>query len=180
MASFFKKIKIFIPIILIVLGACTKWKDKTAQDLGLKNKYCNNPAAINYNYGFPGITDSSVCIFPSSPFVGRYKFQDSIFGLSDQMVLGDMHTFEIVSVDTVRFKIVNYCSSAQDIFFKANRYYKADVDSGIALGAWLFCRELDTLRGQLEYNSWDSSLTINWTVNSDTNVTTHKGKAYKY
>lgn len=170
-----------IPLLILILlsfSSCTKWKDKAAPDLGLTNKYCNLPSAINYNQNFPGIEDNSVCVFPSTPFVGRYVFQDSIYDQADVLTIGNTYDFQISVVDSFRFAIQNFCSSGS-LLFKADRYYKATSDSVISPATQLFCRNLDTLSGTLLYRGADSSLYFDWTVVSDTAINFHKGRAYK-
>jgi len=69
---------IIIACLSSILG-CTKWTDtQNASDPRLTQKYCNDPFAVNYNWGFPGIPDNSTCVFPSDVYVGTYVFHDSI------------------------------------------------------------------------------------------------------
>lgn len=164
----------------MALGSCAKWKDKPAQNLGLTNKYCNNPKAINYNWGFPGIEDSTVCVFPSDPFVGTYSYQDSVYWLNGTLDSGYTHlvTFSISKNNFNQFSLNGFCPGS-NFLFTADRYYNAVSDTIIGPGQQFMCRTLDTLTGGLTYNSTDSSLTINFTVVSDTGTTNHKGIAYK-
>lgn len=166
-------------ILLICFSACEKWTDTPAKDLGLTNKYCNIPSAINYNHGFPGIEDNAVCIFPATPFAGLYSFQDSIYDNADQLFLGDLLTLNIAALDSTRFTLQGFCANSNIIHFTANKYYRAITDSIIGQGTQYFCRDLDTLSGNVEYNIADSSLMIELQVVSDTSVITHKGRAYK-
>ncbi len=175
---FYFKSLLFIS--LIAWCSCAKWKDKPAQNLGLTNKYCNNPNAINYNWGFPGVEDSTVCIFPADPFVGSYSYQDSLYlanGILDSSYV-HLITFNINKTNFKQFSLSGFCSSS-NLFFSADRYYNANSDSIIGAGQQLMCRSLDTLTGNLLYRTSDSSMTINFTVVSDTGITYHKGTAYK-
>ena len=128
---------------------------------------------------FPGVEDNSVCIFPSTPFVGQYSFRDSLYNNAEEFFIGDSFNFNIIAVDTFRFKINGFCSNGNQLGFMANRYYRAESDSVLGNGTQLMCRTVDTLSGLLEYRSADSSLYIDWTVVSDTGILKHRGRAYK-
>jgi hypothetical protein len=166
-------------IYIVSFSSCEKWKDKPAKDLGLTNKYCNIPSAINYNHGYPGVEDNSICIFPSSPFVGTYKYQDSIYDIGNELFLGSSREFSISTIDSFRFSVNNFCGNANQVRFTANKYYRAASDSIIGAGTQLMCRDLDTMSGTLEYRASDSSLYLEWKIVSDTGVNTYKGRAYK-
>lgn len=162
-----------------VFSSCEKWKDTPAKDLGLSSRYCNVPAAINYNQGFPGIEDNSTCVYPSTPFLGQYSFRDSIYNNAEELIIGDTFNFTITAIDTVKLSFNNFCLSGNQLRFTANRYYRAVSDSIIGTGFQLMCRTQDTLSGMIEYSILDSSLYIDWTVVSDTGIYKHKGRAYK-
>lgn len=170
----------FLLLLTLISASCQKWEDKPGQDLGLKNHYCNNPIAINYNFGFPGIEDSTVCIFPSDPFVGSYTYRDSLYyPESDTAVAGALLDFSISARNRSQLSLDNFCSSGSKLLFTANRYYRAASDSIIGQGLQTGCRSQDTLSGYLDYRSSDSSLYLEFKVVSDTGITTHKGRAYK-
>src|SRR5579872_3418748 len=74
----------FIVIFFLMLTegvcSCSKYKDtKATADPRLTNPYCNDTNAVNYNWGFPGKPDSTVCFYPTDVFKGIYTFNDSIF-----------------------------------------------------------------------------------------------------
>lgn len=161
------------------LISCEKWQDHPAKDLGLTSRYCNIPSAINYNIGFPGIEDNSVCIFPSTPFVGNYHYRDSIYNNAEELRIGDSLNFDIAVIDSFRLAINHFCSNTNQLKFVANRYYRAESDSILGAGTQKMCRDADTLSGKLEYRPSDSSLYIEWTVLSDTGIYKHRGRAYK-
>jgi hypothetical protein len=165
-------------LLLFFFSACQKWADKPASDLGLKNKYCNIPSAINYNQGFPGIEDNSVCIFPSEPFVGSYTYQDSVYDNNLVFLNSTTYHFNIVAINRTQMRIENFCSSSS-LLFTADRYYRASSDTVIGNGTQLMCRTLDTLGGTLVYKPADSSMYIEWKVISDTATNIHKGIAFK-
>lgn len=164
---------------LVLFGSCQKWVDHPAKNLGLTSKYCNNPAAINYNQGYPGIEDSTVCIFPSEPFVGNYRFRDSIYDDANILSIGDSILFSITKESRTRISCHDFCASGNQLFFTADRYYKANGDSLLFAGAQTMCRTQDTLMGSLLYRPADSSLYIEFKVMSDTGIRTHKGFAFK-
>ena len=164
---------------LPLLSACNKWEDKPAEDLDLPNKYCNNPIAINYNVGFPGIEDNTVCIFPSDPYAGQYTFQDSVYSEDEVAMPGATINFQVNAVSQSGLAIRNFCGNGNELLFTADRYFRAASDSIIGQGTQLMCRSADTLSGTLEYRAYDSSLYIDFKVVSDTGTSTHKGRAYK-
>lgn len=165
--------------VLTGLSSCEKWKDPQPQDLGLTRRYCNLPSAINYNRDFPGIEDNTTCIFPADPFVGNYTFEDSVYidGIEGSIPNGSI-SFSIVKKDSIRFELKDYCSS-RNLAFTANRFYHAGTDTLLTKGVQLYCRDLDTLQGTLDYRGSDSSLFIEFTVKSDTLTAVHRGRAYK-
>ena len=80
----------FSVVVMLCLSsflACTKWADtQKPSDPRLTQKYCNDPFAVNYNWGFPGLPDNSTCIFPSDLYVGTYLFHDSIYSIANVLV----------------------------------------------------------------------------------------------
>lgn len=161
------------------LSSCEKWKDPQPQDLGLTRKYCNIPSAINYNREFPGVEDNTTCIFPSDPFIGNYVYEDSVYidGVEGSIPWGTIH-FSILKKDSTKFELKDYCGS-RNLMFTANRYFHAVTDTLLTKGVQLYCRDLDTLQGTLDYRGSDSSLYIEFTVKSDTLTAVHRGRAYK-
>ncbi|MFA6151101.1 MAG: hypothetical protein WC716_07270 [Chitinophagaceae bacterium] len=164
---------------LLLVTSCEKWKDQPPKDLGLTNKYCNIQQAINYNHGYPGIEDNSTCILPSNPFAGTYAYSDTILIGEDTLFPAPI-TFTIQVKDTFGFAINNFCGNANQLIFKADKYYRASVaDSVVGKGTQLMCRSVDTLSGTVEFRKSDSSLALEFKVLSDTGISTHKGRAYK-
>jgi hypothetical protein len=167
-------------ICLSLFSACQKWEDKPGTDTGLTNRYCNVPAAINYNHNFPGIEDNSVCVFPSGPYIGNYVFTDSVFYPEvDTAVIFPQISFSISKRNDTQVYVNNFCSSGNQLAFSANRYFRAISDTVIGPGTQLMCRSLDTLSGTMEYRPADSSIYLEFMVVSDTGMTTHRGRAYK-
>jgi hypothetical protein len=175
-------LKLITLLFLLVLAgvSCKKWQDKPGEDPGLKTHYCNIPAAVNYNHGFPGIEDNSVCIFPSDPFVGTYRFLDTVIRPEIDTSYPAAITFRIVKITDSAFAFTDFCgSSGRQWTFTANRYYHAITDTVVGPGKQLMCRDADTLSGSLDYRTGDSSLYIIFNVISDTGFAIHQGTAYK-
>src|SRR5690606_20742049 len=84
-------------ITVVSVVACLKPDDlpKAEPPSELANHYCNDPRAENYNRGFPGIPDSSVCVYPVDVFSGQWTMTDSIFRPDS--------TFDAVTVQTISF-----------------------------------------------------------------------------
>jgi hypothetical protein len=164
--------------VVLALVSCQKWKDQKGADPGLTSYYCNDPVAVNYNWGFPGMPDSTVCYYPSDVFTGTFSFVDSVL-LPDNTLSGiQSGMFQITADSREKFTIAGICAGNM-LHFTANRYGLATADTLIANGAGqLMCREQDTLVGQITQSAPDT-LFFNFTVLSDTGTTYHLGTAYK-
>lgn len=178
-----------LPVFLLLafLGACDKWEDPAPGDHPELNKpYCNDPEAVNYNWGFPGKPDNSVCIYPSDVFKGTYSFRDSVYrpdGSFDSLGSLITYTLQIHALTRQKIAITGWCSSPADsIRLTADRFFRATVDTlgGLAQGQTM-CRIQDTLTtGSLTRAiSNDTFVTVDFTVVSDTGVRFHRGTAVK-
>lgn len=178
-----------LPVILFLalLGGCDKWEDPAPGDHpGLNNPYCNDPEAINYNWGFPGRPNDSVCIYPTDVFKGTYSFRDSIYlpdGSFDSLGSLVTYTLQIHPLTRQKMAITGWCPSLTDsIKMTADRFFRASIDTldGLAQGQTM-CRILDTATlGTLARSATnDTFLTIDFTVVSDTGVRFHRGTAVK-
>ena len=183
-------ISILLLICTALFFSCAKWKDPApVNDPRLTNPYCNDPAAVNYNWGFPGKPDSTVCFYPNSLFVGTYTFHDSIY--NDTLFIGaDSFTITISSaafsypLAHTKMLLSGICGGGGGITLTALPGYQATVDTNAGDTATLhqgqiFCRPQDTLSGYINRDRLDSPtvLHIFFQVASDTNVTTHYGSA---
>src|SRR4051812_10618768 len=79
-----------IPVILLLLAlfmACKKDADPSAPRPGALDTtfYCNDPDAVNYNWGFPGTPDNSKCYYPSDIYAGTYSFTDSVYNIDNSL-----------------------------------------------------------------------------------------------
>lgn len=168
---------------VVLVISCKKWKDPAAvNDPRLTNPYCNNPLAVNYNWGFPGKPDSTVCFFPSDIFRGTYIFNDSIFLPDNTYVSFRVDTFSIYAVSENKIALVGFCSSHSDsIKLTGLATYQATVDTVAALlTGQTLCRVVDTVNGTITKDQIDTTvLHVNFSVASDTGVNLHFGNAIK-
>src|SRR6218665_3868599 len=96
-------VNISYTLIFLCISSCKKWVDEKGPDLGLTNKYCNIPDAVNYNWGFPGIADSLVCYYPADVFKGDFILHDSIFGTNDSFISAHSKQLHIEANGKERF-----------------------------------------------------------------------------
>ncbi|MFT4062714.1 MAG: hypothetical protein QM642_10210 [Edaphocola sp.] len=177
-------IAIAAPVILVV--ACTKYKDPDASTgiEGLTNYYCNDSRAVNYNWGFPGIANDSVCVYPVDSFVGTWV-------LADTVTLDGSDTFEVVSrtltitatedSTLTHLAIDGWCGSSYPFYALANKYSKAVTDT-LANGADVqyLCSTNDTIVGTLNKNTGvGTQMKMDFTVNGTSGISYHSGTATK-
>ena len=180
---------ILLTVLLVSTGffACKKWIDPPAtNDPRLTNPYCNNPDAVNYNWGFPGKPDNSICFFPKDLFIGDYSFVDSILVTStnlfvrrDSMVL---HFYSVPGSNS-KISVVGFCGGGDTLKLTAGPSYVATVDTligdSLTNRGQHFCRVQDTVNGTIYNSRLDTLLHVTLQVISDTGTTTHMGKAKK-
>jgi hypothetical protein len=175
------KYKFLIIIIsLITFISCKKYKDPDPfTDPRIVNKYCNTPSAINYNWNFPGIPDSTTCIFPAQIYHGNYFYRDSTFNNAGLFLDEDSFNLTFIQVDTTRLRIVGFCST-DTIRATANRFYKFTIDS-VAKYGQLLCSPTDTISGKGSKFDLSDTTTIKliYQVATDTGIIYHSGTATK-
>lgn len=167
--------------------SCAKWKDPApVDDPRLTNLYCNNPSAVNYNVGFPGKPDNSICFYPSDLFAGTYTFKDSVYlNTTGLFIIADSLELTIGKLDTAKIVVTGFCQSGKQLFLTAGPTYIATMDSLVGDSTTLYqgqllCRTQDTISGTITKDRVDSSLLhITFQVVSDTGITVHIGKARK-
>jgi hypothetical protein len=139
----------FVVFITLILGFafCKKYKDPVNPPINLTNKYCNDPNAVNYNWGFPGIADNSVCFYPNKVFEGNYKMYDSVLQ-NDLYSFVDSFDVSIVSLNDTNMAIVQWCTNGDSVFAKANKNLRLTIDTtqNILIGQ-VFCQSADTING---------------------------------
>lgn len=182
----FKSGLLIVAIIVIVSAvSCLKPEDLPKRQLppGLTGHYCNDPRAVNYNRGFPGIPDSSVCVYPVDAFVGQWTMTDSVFHADS--------TFNTVSVRTVSFvstedsllshlRISGLCDNGMAVLATADKYGQATLDSMDShnAGQWL-CSSADTATGKFYFSfSGQDTMLLQLRV-IGTHAGFHKGMATK-
>lgn len=171
---------VFLVVVFFSFIACKKYKDpKPFTDSRIKNKYCNDPSAINYNWNFPGVPDNNTCIYPAQIFSGNYQFFDTVVNEFGAYQTSDSFAIHIAQIDTVHLQISGFCNVG---FFtaKANRFMKYTLDSIIGNGQ-LYCNNQDTIVGYgIKKDIGDTlSIFINYQLQTDTGVVYHKGVALK-
>jgi len=185
--KYFVFVILFFAISTVVLFSCAKWKDPEPKDLGLTNPYCNDPAAVNYNWGFPGRADNSVCFYPNSLFVGTYMYYDSVY--RDTLFIGADSTIITLSPrdpDPTHSKLNLAGICGLTIWLTALPGYQATVDTLVGdtttmTQGQLYCGAHDTLNGIVSRSRLDSPtlLRMNFIVVTDSVLTTHNGTARK-
>ncbi len=169
-----------------VLLSCAKYTDKKATpDPRLNNPYCNDPTAVNYNWGFPGTPDNTVCFYPTDIFKGVYEYHDSVLlKTTGYFIASDTIEIRITKNSNTKFSISGFCSSGTLLNLTAGVNFYATLDTAIGdtstrVRGQAFCTVGDTVYGSLSKDRLnDSVLYINFEVASDTGVTTvHSGSA---
>lgn len=177
---------------LLFFAACTPWKDSAPpEDPRIKErKYCNDPRALNYNWGFPGLSDSAACIYPADIFAGEYSYTDTIYFADltpDSTLPGKTYTLLLTALSYNKLSVKGFCPTGQEISLTAERTtFQAHIDTTIQASdtTWgygqFLCREADTLTGYITKSRTDSLLlSIQWTVVSDTGIRIHRGTAIR-
>ena len=172
-----------------VFFSCKKWKDPApTTDPRLTNPYCNDPAAVNYNWGFPGKPDNSVCFYAIDLFAGKYIFKDSMYLASGLYVGYDSLVLNIspVAQSHSKMTVTGLCGfSGSVVISMTAASYTATVDTVVGDTTTLhrgqiLCRIQDTLTGTLVKDRIDSTLiTVSFQVANDTGIVMHTGRAIK-
>jgi hypothetical protein len=159
--------------------SCKKYKDPDPIITNkLTNKYCNEPTAVNFNWGFPGVPDNTVCIYPAQVFNGNYMYQDNIIRVTGEIDSITTFPISMAQIDSTKFTISGFCTGTP-INATANRYFKFMIDSTHIWGQKL-CGSTDTMSGGgLKLFISDSIVKFNYTIYTDTGKVVHTGKAKK-
>ena len=169
-----------LAFILLFTGACKKYEDPDPfTDSRIKNKYCNIPSAINYNWDFPGIADNSTCIFPAQIYKGSYLFHDTITNNLGEFISKDSFYITLLQVDSTRLTISGFCGNDQYLA-KATRFFKFTLDSLVGNGQ-VYCNNKDTIAGGGSKIGIQDTTSIQmiYQLQTDTGVVFHKGTAFK-
>lgn len=166
---------------LLCLTACNK-EDKKGEDVTdkLKNKYCNIPGAINYNWNFPGIEDNSICYFATDYYEGTWKLTDSVRLEDSTFVRVDTLYLEFnkIGSDTTNSKmhLRRWCITS-DIWVQVNKYYIGMTDTTQNAEGWqLVCNGRDSLKINFSRNVFDSTI-VDFTIRQFNNDTMYYHQA---
>jgi len=174
---------LFIVVMLCLSSflACTKWVDtQSPVDPRLTQKYCNDPFAVNYNWGFPGVPDNSTCIFPADLYVGTYLFHDSIYSIANILVDTNQIMLRIFKKKIDKVAIWGFYNVADSLFVSVLKNGNGSIDSLQNFPGQNLPTSLDTLSGSCYKYVLDTlRLKINWKINTDTGIYFHKGTAIK-
>lgn len=149
----------------------------------LKNHYCNDPRAINYNWGFPGIPDNTVCIYPVDSFLGQWSLTDSVFHADssfDYLLTGTLNFTATEDSSKTHLKVLGFCNNSSPLFATADKYGYAGIDSmNNETAGQLLCSASDTVTGSFQFlmNTKDT-LRIQLNI-TGANAGYHKGIAHK-
>ncbi len=174
---------------IIVILSCSKYKDPptTGIDDRLDRHYCNDPRAVNYNWGFPGIPDDDICIYPVDSFLGAWIFTDSVSIEGGDSIQVQTKMLQFTSTeDTVltHMAMTGLCGPSA-IYVTANKHGLASVDSlSEMMAGQFFCNETDTLTGTIIFNTDTLAaptgiLLINFSVSSTEGILHHRGTAIR-
>lgn len=178
---------LFLITLSTLVVACSKPKDKKGGDISdqLTSHYCNIPTAVNYNWGFPGIEDNSICIFATEYFEGNWMFIDSIV-TSDSMTsaIDTVYLqFSAVPNDETRtlLDVKGWCNNNETFRIFTDKYFSAKTDTSFnSLGYQILCNANDTIFGTIKKDIFDTTkLAIQLTNYSVNGVSYHKGTASK-
>lgn len=166
-------------------ASCLKADDppRATPNPELKNHYCNDPNAINYNWGFPGIPDNSVCIYPVDSFVGQWTLSDSVFRADSTFNYLDTKILSIQATeDTLHahLQVLGFCNNSMPLLATADKYGNAVTDSMDKEHAGqFFCTPSDTVTGKFKLLMTNKDSMIIQLNISGTNAGYHKGIAQK-
>ncbi len=176
--------RLFIAVCVVLVAlvcACQKQSNKTTNgDPRLTNPYCNDPAAVNYNWGFPGKPDNTICFYPNDLFVGRYVYSDSVLQSDFTHTYTRIDTLVITSSSHTALLLTGFCAPGDTLHLTAGLAFSATLDTTIGTGQPL-CRPVDTVSGTLTRNLADTMpyVHVYFTVVADTGTTYHIGLAVK-
>lgn len=175
---------------LIGMTACKKYEDNPAGDNDFKSRYCNDPLAVNYNWGFPGKPDNGLCVYPRDLFEGTYILEDSILyeDFTIERVVTRKMVISAIDYNHLNITIDSFCANAANTTmpFTADRFYKATIDSvrrsddSTLLPGRPVC-SADTINGYMMRDRVDSTIIqIYFTMMGETGkIRRHKGTAIK-
>lgn len=179
------RIQAAIIIICCSAVSCSKVEEQQSPDISgqLTSHYCNDPDAANYNVGFPGIPDNSVCVYPYDKFLGEWEVHDSIFKADSSFheVIIRHFNIQAATFDTNKtaMMIHDWCSTPIEIF--CNKYGKAYIKNMLDYpdSAQVVCSN-DSIMGTFTLiNNEDSAMRISLINKNTVGHFFHKSTAVK-
>jgi hypothetical protein len=160
----------------VFFSSCKPYKDPAPIITNvLTTHYCNNPKAVNYNWGFPGVADDAICFFPADLFVGQYTYYDSILDVGSSLYLPfDTVDITIAKLTDSTIHILGQCVTVP-LSAKASKNYRFALDSTTYLGQ-VFCGGGDTINGagtKIQFN--DTNFVYQYQLIKNGNLLNHKG-----
>jgi hypothetical protein len=159
---------------------CAKYKDPAPIKIDtFTSHYCNNNKAVNYNWGFPGIADNSICVFPSDIFKGTYTFYDSLQDANGIFLPTNNYDLNITKITDSTLFIEGLCANGLQLKAHATKNFRFTLDSTVAQGQ-LFCANIDTINGfAILQNYGDTSFVFSYNLYTPTGQQLHKGTVVK-
>ncbi len=165
---------------MLLIQNCKKYTDPPIIKIDtFTSKYCNIPTAVNYNWGFPGNIDNSICVFPADVYVGSYTFYDSLQDANGIYLPNDTFNLNILkNTDTTLF-IQGLCANAIQLNARAYKNLRLTLDSTNNKGQ-AFCSSADTINGLgILKNYGDSTFSFTYNVYTPAALELHKGTVTK-
>ncbi len=186
-ANSMKQLTIILSLLIsavLVFISCKKWVDPApTTDPRLTTHYCNDQNAVNYNWGFPGVPDNTICFYPTDLFKGSYNFTDSVrITASNYFTYARSGILNIYAISQTKILVIGFCGG--DTLRLTAVGYTAYVDSILGDSTTIgrgqkLCRIQDTASGSITNSRVDTLLHITFDVISDTGRTTHTAIAKK-
>lgn len=168
----------------LALYACSKYKDPppASPPEELQNLYCNDPRAVNYNWGFPGKPDNDVCVYPVDSFLGSWVLTDTVYlpnGNISAVLVKNLDFSATEDTLLTHMAVTGWCGGTTPFYLTANKYKRATVDTLLegTMGQYL-CNSTDTLGGLVTGYQHDT-LRIDFTLVTPGGTTYHKGTAIR-
>ncbi len=127
-----KLISIAAALTAVGFYACSKYKDPPKADpVDTGSHYCNDSRAVNFNWGFPGIPDSTSCVFPVDSMLGSWVYTDSVFlpnGNLQGITIRNL-SFAATEDSTLTHMAVSGWCTGSPVAITINKYGQAYVDT---------------------------------------------------
>lgn len=150
-------------IAMVLISSCEKYEDSSQNDWKVdeNQEYCNHPDAVNYNWGFPGVINDSICIFPNEVFEGQWYLTDTLFNdtLGVEAIRERFIDIQWVPEDSIEYKLrlSGWCDNEHELYLDANRFLLASVIDELEdyPGQW-DCDLTSSISGTIRKNNFDA------------------------